>query len=312
MGALELSRQYYNEIAAPALMRDFPDIFDRLAVGLVGNGSERFGFDDELSRDHDWGIDFYIWVTEADQPALPALNNWKQQLFAQNPPAHAVRQSAYYLPVLPMTVASFYQQLIGVPGVPQTIAQWTRAPEEHFALAVNGAIFHDGAGQFSQIRNGLLQYYPEDIRRKRIAAACMNIAQTGQYNHLRMAARSDWFATRLALTHFCEAALHLVYMLNRVYQPYYKWAYKMLNNLPKLAVETGEPLLRLALAPGFAKPQLEQQQSDITMICDILAEELRAQGLTGSKDTFLATLGEEVQQSIKDSNLRNLPATFAL
>ncbi|MDR2108798.1 MAG: hypothetical protein LBP28_05005, partial [Coriobacteriales bacterium] len=66
MGALELSRHYYREVAEPQLKQDFATLYPRLAAGLVGNGSECFGFDDQQSKDHDWGIDFYLWTTEAD------------------------------------------------------------------------------------------------------------------------------------------------------------------------------------------------------------------------------------------------------
>ena len=36
----------------------------RIAVGLVGKGSDCFGFDDVLSQDHDFGPRFVMWVTK--------------------------------------------------------------------------------------------------------------------------------------------------------------------------------------------------------------------------------------------------------
>jgi hypothetical protein len=55
MNGMALSRRYFSDVADPRLKIEFPDLYGRMASGLVGNGSECFGYDDEISRDHDWG-----------------------------------------------------------------------------------------------------------------------------------------------------------------------------------------------------------------------------------------------------------------
>lgn len=65
MTGLELARDYFRQEGPLMLERDFSQLLPRL-VGLAGEGSHRFGFDDEFSKDHDWGPGFCIWMCDDD------------------------------------------------------------------------------------------------------------------------------------------------------------------------------------------------------------------------------------------------------
>lgn len=73
MKGLELSRRYFEEVGRPVIRRDFGEFEGRIAAGLAGEGSEVLGFDDELSRDHDWGPSFCIWLTDEDYQEFGGL-----------------------------------------------------------------------------------------------------------------------------------------------------------------------------------------------------------------------------------------------
>ena len=49
MKGLELSRKFYETYGASMLHEKFPELEDKLAIGLVGDGSECFGYDDDIS-----------------------------------------------------------------------------------------------------------------------------------------------------------------------------------------------------------------------------------------------------------------------
>ena len=309
---MQLSREYFITTARPLLERDFPELYPRLAAGLAGNGSECFGYDDEISRDHDWGVDFYIWTPEEDKDKLPALRKWKDALIAKNPPEHARTRTEYGARIGAMTSAEFYTGLIGTPGAPQTLNEWIRAPEENFAMTVNGEIFIDGPGEFTKTRRALLDYYPEDIRLKKISAKCMALAQTGQYNHERTARRGDSVTLRTVLSRFNDAAIAMAFLLNKTYRPYYKWAWTALRELPAPGAETAALLLKIAETGGLDDKSQSKRQSSIEELCALFIKEMKNQGLTNSDDTFMAPHGEQVRSNIKTDFLRNLPPQYEI
>ena len=55
---LECSREFYETVGKKMIHTYFPEWENRIAVGLVGEGSDCYGFDDEISIDHDYAVGF--------------------------------------------------------------------------------------------------------------------------------------------------------------------------------------------------------------------------------------------------------------
>ena len=66
MKGLEISKAFYNEYGKPMLEERFPELIPYLAAGLIGSGSECYGYDDEVSRDHDFEPGFCIFLPGED------------------------------------------------------------------------------------------------------------------------------------------------------------------------------------------------------------------------------------------------------
>ena len=67
MSLLEKCKEFYFEYGENLLIEGFSELYPRIAVGLVGHGSECFSFDDELSADHDYSLGFDIFLTDEDE-----------------------------------------------------------------------------------------------------------------------------------------------------------------------------------------------------------------------------------------------------
>lgn len=309
MKLLDITEEYWKNTALPDLEKSVPEALPYIAAGLAGNGSECFGYDDEYSMDHDWGVDFFIWVEDNKRELIEPLKNWKKELFKRLPPEHVRTRSNYGAVIEPVAAGDFFYSLIGMKGPTLDLYGWLRAPESSFAMAVNGRVFYDGSGRFTQIRNSF-KYYPEDIRLKKIVKQCMMMAQTGQYNLGRMAKRGDYVTAGLILSKFMEETMHMAFALNRVYMPYYKWAYRKLKELPLLGEELSGRLEELSKAgPVNADtyPGIERSCEEICLrVADILTE----QGLSQSHDSFLAAHGESVHRLIEDKGIASLPLQY--
>lgn len=300
MRGLELARLYYEQIGRPVLEDRFPELLPQMAMGLAGEGSECFGFDDELSRDHDWGPGFCIWLDQRDyaefgqeiQKAYDSLpGEW-----ADFPPRSTTPEGQGRVGVL--CIQDWYKRYTSFPSGPHTLAEWRRVPEAFLATAVNGEVFSDPLGRFSSVRRHLLSYYPEDIRLKKLANRAALMAQAGQYNYLRCAKRGETVAARLALADFARAAMSMGYLLNRQYAPFYKWMHQGLRSLPKL------PRLYDQIGQLFQTERPAEVEEGIEGICINAVAELRRQDLSYSLDSFLLAHSGELLSRIRDPELR--------
>jgi hypothetical protein len=301
MTGLELAERYFQTHGAPLIERQFARHRDRIAAGLAGPGSECFGFDDEISRDHDWGPGFCLWLAGDDHRAIGAN---LQAALADLPPAFegiAPRQASAWGGgrVGVLEIGKFYHGLIGLDRAPRSLHEWRRIPEANLAAATNGRVFADPLGELTRLREQLLAFYPEDVRLKKIASRCMTIAQSGQYNLARCVRRREIVAARYAEAQFCAHAISLVFLLNRRYAPFYKWMHRAVKPVPVLGESTHRLLAELVASYGFAK-----KNRIIEEICASLAGELRRTALSDSPSDFLLDHGPSVQERIRDPELR--------
>ena len=70
VSGLKLARAFWNQVGKPMIWAKYPSYAGRIAAGLVGHGSECYGFDDAYSQDHDFGPRFCLWLTDEDHAAI--------------------------------------------------------------------------------------------------------------------------------------------------------------------------------------------------------------------------------------------------
>ncbi len=313
MNGLKIAREYFEQHGQEMLEAQFADVLPLLAAGLFGGGSECGGFDDETSRDHDFEPGFCLFLPDEemlDRKTAFAL----ERAYYKLPKEFAGLKRSLLAPVGAqrrgvLRTGEFFENLVGSPDGVLTLERWLKIPSQSLFEATNGEMYFDNFGAVSAIRARLSQM-PGDVRRKRLAAQLLLMAQSGQYNYRRCLSHGETAAAQLAATEFVKSTLSTVFLLNARYMPYYKWSFRALRSLGKLS-DLAEPLEYLLTTPN------EGEYADIK--ADLIEEtavrvidELQCQELTKAICGDLEKHAYSVNDAIEDGEIRNLHILYAV
>ncbi len=230
----EKNRRFYYERVAPMIHEQFAEYENRIAVGIAGEGSDCFGYDDEISRDHDFGTGVCLWLTGEDAAEFGReLSDAYDSLVEEKGRSYYTERLRERRGV--MTIHDFYSDILQIDCdvVLGTLsgAQWLALDHTCLATAVNGEVFRDDLGVFTGFRNYLLDYYPDRVWKIRVAEQMHLYSSSLQVNYARCMARGDTVAAELCRIKGLEAAMELYFLLKRAYPPYYKWTFRALSEL---------------------------------------------------------------------------------
>ena len=232
----EDNRRFYEEQVKPLLHEQFGAYESRIAVGIVGEGSDCFGYDDEISRDHDFGTGVCLWLTDEDMDKIGAdLDKAYNDLVEEKSRSFYTKRLKERRGV--MTIHDFYSNILRIDcntiDCMMTEEQWMNLDHSCLATAVNGEVFRDDLGQFTQFRSLLQKYYPDRIWRIRIAEKMHEYSSALQVNYQRCMGRGDTVSAEICRIRGMTAAMELYFLIKREYMPYYKWAYRALTDMDK-------------------------------------------------------------------------------
>lgn len=296
---LDRTYRFFVQYGLPMLQDSYAPYLDRMAVGLVGHGSECFGYDDDISRDHDYDTGFCIWLPDDTYDAIGASLQYD---YLHLPHTRAQRNAAPDGRGVGR-ITDFYRAYTGLDGAPTTWQQWLGLDTVMLAEATNGRVFLDNLGAFSTLRTTLLAM-PDDIRYQKAAAHLALAAQAGQYNYARCMAHDQPAAAVLTLGQFATHLVDAVCLLCHRYAPYYKWAFRALAQFP--LGQAIAPDLEALLVAAHGPATLGQDADTIERICAVVRAYLQAQGLSDAPDDYLLPHAKQLRRHIADPEVRAL------
>lgn len=305
MTGLELSEKLYKEHFSDTLKNDFSDIYDQLAVGLVGSGSECYGYDDEFSIDHDFDCGFSIFYKECtiDRKRLFDLEKAYYKLPSQ---FEGIRRDKLN-PTLKerhglISIEDFYLNKVGFEYGDLTNEAWLNIPEHYLLEATNGKVFMDNLGVFSEIR-AKLSKYPEDITLKKMAGNLLIMSQSGLYNYERCIKHNEDGAAQLSVIEFTKHAMNTIFLLNNQYVPFYKWSFKAMRNLKVLGNLSSS--LEFLISSDNMSDNIQLKKDVISDINELIVDEIKKKYALNEAFSSIEALANKLNDMISDIDIRN-------
>ncbi|MBR6627407.1 MAG: DUF4125 family protein [Lachnospiraceae bacterium] len=278
---MKLCREYYEAYGAPMIEEQFGEYAHLIAVGLAGEGSECFGYDDAVSADHDCGPGFCMWLTD---DLYEEIGSELQHAYDQLPKEYKgyVRsESAYGKGRRGVSrIGDFLERLTGARNVEEI--DRTGAEDSGLAAVINGEIFRDDSGVFTGIRHELAKGYPLRVQYLKIAQAAAEFTQGAQYNYKRMMQRGQKLTAGILLSDGMKAAMKLQHYLENRYPVHDKWLYQSL-----FASEAGKQLAALLQRVESSRAgAVDQTVSAIEAVAEFIALQMYARGFISDSTAY--------------------------
>lgn len=240
IAGLDLARAFYHEALQPILAKHHPRTPHSAA--LLGSGSEVLGFDDAVSRDHNWGPRLQLFLSAPDHARLSASISqtlrrhlpYQFRGYATNwsaPKQENDDQGTQLLAPIDSGEVNHRVELLSIDGFMRAhfglgsdhklrAADWLSIPQQKLLTFTSGEVFHDALG-LETIRQRFA-FYPRDVWLYLLACGWQRIAQD---EHLAPRAGSvgDELGSRLIASRLVRSIVLLCFLLERTYAPYPKW-----------------------------------------------------------------------------------------
>lgn len=246
---LDLSRFFYRDVVAPLLDRPH-------TACLIGEGSEVLGYDDAMSRDHEWGPRLQLFVQAADVDHVrDAISSGLPDEYCGFPTSWFSLLEGRVDHHIEITTAEQWlaARLPTIPWQGADPADWLSIPQQHLLQLTAGDVFRDDLGDVSRLRADYA-WYPVDIWRWMIAAQWHLLGNVVPMLG-RTAGRGDRRGSRILVGRTCELMMEMAFLQERRYRPYGKWLGRAFDDLP-LAAELA-PLLDRALGEVHLAPVMD-------------------------------------------------------
>jgi Domain of unknown function (DUF4037) len=272
MSGLELARRFYVEAVLPIVEATFPGLVHSAA--RIGRGSEVLGFDDRVSRDHDWGPRLELFLAPSDRDRCggrlaDALAEDLPSNFLGHSTSFGLDEDGVGVPIEVaagepvahgveiLELGEWCDDMMGFdPRAGVGWLDWLATSSHRLAEMTGGEVFHDGLGELQPMR-AALAWYPHDVWLFVLSSQWRRTAQEEAFVG-RCCQVGDDLGARLIAARLVRDLMRLCLLMERQYPPYSKWLGSAFGRLDCAGALT--PMLTSALRAGDA-PELQRRMA---------------------------------------------------
>ncbi len=235
ISGIDLSERFYNDVIKNIIETEFPDL--KYAAALIGPGSEVLGLDDEISKDHDWGLKLMIFIEEARFDSCKETLN---DIFGKSLPYTFLGHSTHWVfnedkimrpefieegkvnhQIEIYSVKSFLKKYLALDNLVLSEKDWLVLPEQRLLEFTSGKIFFDNLGELT-VAKSKLSYFPDNVWKYKILSQWNYISQEISFvGRTRLA--GDELGARIEASRLARLIIEMVFILKKKYIPYPKW-----------------------------------------------------------------------------------------
>ncbi|MCE7741401.1 MAG: DUF4037 domain-containing protein [Candidatus Heimdallarchaeota archaeon] len=244
ISGIDLSERFFYEVVKSVIDTEFPEL--KYGAALIGPGSEVMGLDDEISKDHDWGLKLYIFVEESRYDSIKQTMN---DMFRERLPYDFLGHSTNWVfnedktmrpelisegevnhRIKIYSVKSFLKEYLDIETLELSEKDWLLLPEQRLLEFTSGKIFFNTLGELTVARSKL-QYFPDNVWKYKILSQWNRISQEIAFvGRTRML--GDELGTRIETSRLVRMLIEMLFILKRRYIPYPKWLTVIFQQLP--------------------------------------------------------------------------------
>lgn len=231
MKGIELSKSFFENVGRQIIERSSLKALQQASIGCIGEGSERYGFDDQHSQDRCFGPFFQVFLFEQNDhlynSILDALTNNLPKTFegfeikTQKIGDRLPNFEVWFWP-------DFTEHIVGLRRRPSDTLAYAKVPEAQFFALLSGHIIWDPN---CDLQRAQLQWdhMPQEVWHWRLYWTLKNLSQRGCIK--RALSHGETEMAKLLFPRYVEWTLRFSFLVARKYSPYRPWMLRVHKSL---------------------------------------------------------------------------------